>query len=699
MKIFYNKAFKNYFLLMITLLLTEVIFRLLTNMPIFDWSMLRIIIGVNFISLLLGIINSFFGRVLGDVLIFVVSFIFNLYAIFQIMSVNYFGYFMSFNASSQLSKVTDGIGTFISSFSPVLLILFIPSIILVIFYLVFEKRTHIMEMNDSIDFSDKFDSLERKELNKQKNIKKKKHLLLADRISIAVFSLIAAGIYIFTLNINLFNNDLQIKNANELFNNPDMPNLAIKEFGFTGYFLIDLKTSIIKPKNNIKDYPYQNGYQKQQQASSDFMRYQDDTAWEKIIANEKVANYRTLHNYYISQSITDKNDYTGFFKDKNLIVISMESVNNLIINKDYFPNIYKLYNEGWSFTNSYSPRTICGSGNSEFSAMTSLYTINNKCTINDYKNNKYYESIFNLFNNYQYNTYSFYNYTDKYYSRKIVHPNMGVKNYYDAQSLGIPFKNTYGEWPSDIDLMKEVLDEIDFDEQFMTWITTSTTSEPYDKKSQYGDLYLAEFKNTNYNIELKRYLSKLKVLDEAIGTLMKGLEDKDVLEDTVIVLYSNHTPYSLSVDDLKDKLDDVSLRNEIDKTPFIIYNSLTSPIKHSEYTSYINIVPTLANLFDLDYDPRLYLGNDIFSKTYENRVIFSDGSWQDKKAFYNATTNKIEYFSKSDVYTDEELKEINKTIRNKFLISSLSIKTNYFNYLNTQLEKNKVSVLEPSNNE
>ena len=56
----------------------------------------------------------------------------------------------------------------------------------------------------------------------------------------------------------------------------------------------------------------------------------------------------------------------------------------------------------------------------------------------------------------------------------------------------------------------------------------------------------------------------------------------------------------------------------------------------------MNIVPTLANLFNLDYDPRLYAGYDILSPDYENRVVFSDGSWQDSKGFYNAATGKDE---------------------------------------------------------
>ena len=88
----------------------------------------------------------------------------------------------------------------------------------------------------------------------------------------------------------------------------------------------------------------------------------------------------------------------ALFKDKNLIVVMMESVNDVIYNEEYFPNFYKLATEGWYFENNYSPRNSCATGNNEFSAMTGLYSIYNSCTSNVYVKNTYYEAIFNLFN-------------------------------------------------------------------------------------------------------------------------------------------------------------------------------------------------------------------------------------------------------------------------------------------------------------
>ena len=59
----------------------------------------------------------------------------------------------------------------------------------------------------------------------------------------------------------------------------------------------------------------------------------------------------------------------------------MESTNELsVLNEKDFPTLYKLYNEGISFRNNFSPRNNCSTGNNEFTTLTSMFTINNTCT-------------------------------------------------------------------------------------------------------------------------------------------------------------------------------------------------------------------------------------------------------------------------------------------------------------------------------
>ena len=696
MKIFFNNVFKNYFLLMITLLAEEIIFRVVTNLPILDWTLLRMFIGINIISLLCAAIFSFFGRIGSNILNIIVALFLSIYSVAQAGFKNFVGVFMSFGASTQVGAVKEYIGDYLNSFHWNYWLILVPVVVLTLIYVLFDHRLKVLERNDTIDFSDKFDSDERKELNDKILAKKRKKRAINGKINAIVIALVLSGLYYFSLTASFMQNPLQIETTKQLFAHPDIPDVAMSQFGSSMYLFVDVK-SLLLPSQNVEKTAFDDGYVKPEQVISDYTRRIDDTLWEQVAKNEKRSNYKKLNNYFLSQEITDKNDYTGIFKDKNLIVIMMESTNTIVLDERFFPNMHKLYTEGWAWINNYSPRNSCSTGNNEMSGMVSLYTINNSCTANNYRNNVYPEAIFNLFNNSGYTTTSYHNYTEQYYYRATIHKNMGSGHFYGVQELGIPYSNAYKEWPSDVELVEKMLEKTEDQDKFMVWMTSVTAHQPYTMSSEYGDKYLDLFKDTGYDITLKRYLSKLKEFDNAIGALLEGLEDQGKLDDTVIVLYGDHYPYGIKNSVLNTYFDyDVNKQYEVDIVPFIIYNPEIQAQLFDEYTSYINITPTVANLFDLDYDPRLYAGYDLLSSTYPDRVIFANGSWKDKKAFYNAETGKISYVRKDDTYTVEELKEINKTIRDKISMSNLAIKVNYFNYLEKEKEKYVVEEVDPN---
>ena len=81
MKIFYNKVFKNYFLLVCCLFLLEVFFKLFNGISLFNWSIIRIFLGVNMVCLIFGFLYSFCGRIVGNALTIITAFIFTIYSI------------------------------------------------------------------------------------------------------------------------------------------------------------------------------------------------------------------------------------------------------------------------------------------------------------------------------------------------------------------------------------------------------------------------------------------------------------------------------------------------------------------------------------------------------------------------------------------------------------------------------------------
>ncbi len=665
--IFKDTYISNLLLMIATLFLIELIFRKMNNFAIFDYATLRIFLSVCLFSLVITFISNLFKkRWLRNIINLLFVFVYSLYTWLQVGFINYLGVYISFHTTSQFGAVKDYLFDYLNSFKWTHHLLYIPFLVMLLIY-IFAFR--------------------KKEYRKGK-FKNKVFCLIPSLI-------VLGGLYYGTLVVPFMQNSFQIKSNIKLFLNPDVPTVAVNQFGTTVFGIMDLKSYLfpVAEEETVFNPTYPN------ESGSTTKEVSD--ALDHIAEEDDNVRYSSLNKYFASQSVTDYNEYTGMFEGKNVIVILMESVNEAIINEKEFPNFYKLYSEGWHWENNYSPRNSCATGNNEFSAMTGLFSIYNACTSNVYKDNTYFEAIFNLFNNKGYRTTGMHDFVEWYYKRKTIHPNMGAQTYYGADTLGIKTASYYGEWPSDIEFFEKGLDIIlndESDKPFMTWFTTVTSHQPYTNESTYGNLHKDYFMSLGYSSAVSRYLSKLKVVDDAIGTLVDRLKSAGVYDDTVIVLMADHYPYGLSKSQVAEMITHDLKDYEIERTPLVIYNSEMTPKTFTEYNFYLNLVPTLANLMNLDYDPRLYLGHDVLSKDYESMVIFADGSWKNEKAYYNASTSKITFYEEN-AYTEEEIQAINAEVDLKISMSSKAIKSNYFNYLENKIAEYEENQKEDANEE
>ncbi len=654
LNIFKDTYGKNLTIMIIVLFSIEIIFRIMNNFAIFDYATLRIFLSTVIFSLIVTFISSLTKRRwLKNTINLLFIFVYSLYTWLQLGFINYLGVYISFHTSSQFGAVKDYIFDYLNSFRWTYYLIFVPFIIAIIIYIVLGIKGEYQKL--------KFN--------------KKTWLLLPGLVVTTI-------LYYASIVLPFMQNEFQIKSNQKLFKNPDVPTVAVNQFGTTVFGILDLKSYLFQVEEEETTFnptlPNNHNVDASRKVSESL---------SKIAEEDTNSKYSSLNKYFASQKVTDYNEYTGAFEGKNVIVILMESVNEAIINEEYFPNFTKLYNEGWHWENNYSPRNSCATGNNEFSAMTGLFSIYNTCTSNVYKDNTYFEAIFNLFNNKGYNTSSMHDFVEWYYKRKTIHPNMGSMHYYGADALGIKTASYYGEWPSDIEFVDKAMDIVlndDSGKPFMTWLTTVSSHQPYTNNSTYGELYKEKYQALGYSDTVSRYLSKLQVVDEAIGELEKRLKEAGKWDDTVLVLLADHYPYALSKSQVGEMLDYDLNDYEIERTPYLIYNSSMTPKTFTEYNFYLNLVPTLANLMNLDYDSRLYMGVDALSSDYESMVIFADGSWKNEKVFYNASTSKITYYEEN-AYTPEEIQAINEMVDLKITMSSKAIKNNYFNYLNEKM--------------
>ena len=585
----------------------------------------------------------------------------SIYSVLELGFHNFLGVYASISTNTQLGAVTSYIKDFLGSFKWSYFLLFIPFILLVLYYILLDKKVNL-------------------DLPKYKKTK----IVILKKLIPVVLLLSFSVLYYGSLKVSFMQDKTEASSAYEIFLKPTNASLAIRNFGILGYGLLDIKEYFFPGDvtHTIEIDPDSI----QSEAKITVQSAIDNDTWLGLIDEETDEELNTLNKYFISNEASTTNEYTGLLEGKNVIVIMVESGNDILLNEEYYPNIARLTKNGYTFINNYSPRNVCSTGNNEMSALISLYSINNNCTANVYQDNTYFESIFNLFKDANYNTNSFHDHYDEYYARDIIHKNMGSDAYYNAIDLDLDFKYSYGSWASDEELMEnylEYLRDSDLSKPFMSFITTVTSHQPYNG-SGYGEAYLDLFPE-EYPDELKYYMSKLKVVDNAIGILLEGLDSLNILDDTVIVLFGDHYPYAIEPDTLNLELDyDATLDSNADQVPLIIYNSELEEKEFLQYTSYINLTPTLANLFNLKFDSRLYMGLDALSREYDSLVIFPDGSWKNANAYYNASTSKISYYTKN-MYTDEEILAINSKVRLKLEMSSLAIRRNYFSYLNKSL--------------
>lgn len=403
-----------------------------------------------------------------------------------------------------------------------------------------------------------------------------------------------------------------------------------------------------------------------------------DIDFDKLIEESNNETIKSMHEYFSSLTPSEKNKYTGMFKGKNLIFITAEAFDTIAIDENITPTLYKIANNGFIFNNYYQPLYPVSTSDGEYMNVMSL--IPKEGVWSFYKTSKNYMpfGIGNMFKKLDYNTYGFHNHNYNYYHREKSHTNIGL-TYYGCGN-GLEKKMNCKHWPnSDFEMIKATTPYyLNDDKPFMTYYMTVSGHLNYNfSGNNMASRNKSRVKNLNYRDSIKAYYATQIEFDKAIEELLNELEESGKLDDTLIVIAPDHYPYGLTTKDMNT----VSRIDRTDKfenyhTSLIMYNPKIENKVVDKAISGIDILPTIYNLFGIDYDSRLLMGSDIFSNT-EHIVILSDRSFITSKGKYNSITGEFSNPNVSKEYIDN----INKIINEKFKMSSLILEKDYYKEL------------------
>ena len=403
-----------------------------------------------------------------------------------------------------------------------------------------------------------------------------------------------------------------------------------------------------------------------------------DIDFESLIEKESNSTVKNMHKYFSSVVPSEKNKYTGLFKGKNLIFITAEAFDTIAIDKDITPTLYKMANNSYIFTNYYQPLYPVSTSDGEYMNLTSL--IPKEGVWSFYKSSKISMPMGfgTMFKNEGYTSYGFHNHTYKYYDRHLSHPNIGLS--YIGCGNGLEKKMNCKRWPnSDYEMIDATTDYYLNDEKpFATYYMTVSGHLNY---NFYGNSMSArnknKVKNLKYSDAIKAYYAAQIELDKAMELLLKKLEEKGVLDDTLIIMGPDHYPYGLT----QKQMNEVSNIDRSDKfenyhTTLIMYNPSIEKTVIDKTISGLDLLPTIYNLYGIEFDSRLLMGRDIFSDS-EHIVILSDRSWITKAGRYNSVTRKFTKTTEEEI-DDNYIDRINSIVNNRFSMSALILDNNYY---------------------
>ena len=385
-----------------------------------------------------------------------------------------------------------------------------------------------------------------------------------------------------------------------------------------------------------------------------------------------------LKEEYSKEKEVNKNRYTGKYKGNNLIIVQLEGLDSWVINKNDTPTLYSMMRNSINFTNHYSYYNGGGSTfNSEFAVNTGFITpvsyTQNAYTFNK---NSFPYSLAHLFKKQGYAVNAFHMNTKEYYSRGTNYKNWGYDNYY-----GLVDQNTYKDNSYYLDrellLNEEFKEKMFGSEKFVDYIITYTNHMPFNPEKgnckMLLDLDKKENENVSYDLTEEDCVRRqAKETDYMMDLLIKELKEREIFDKTTIVVLTDHYLYTLSDKSILDKYKNTS-NNLINHTPFFIYTNNKDKKTVKTVTSQLNVLPTVLNLFGIDYNPNHYIGQDALNNNYRKLVFFSDYSWYDGNVYVDGgvvTNNKY--------INQNALEEKNYNVNYLIKKNDLTLKYNYF---------------------
>lgn len=249
-----------------------------------------------------------------------------------------------------------------------------------------------------------------------------------------------------------------------------------------------------------------------------------------------------IKNYIDDETTPDeKSDLFGIAKDKNVIFISLESLQSFVINntvngEEVTPFLNDLIDDSYYFENFYHQTAQGKTSDSEFIVENSLYPSPRGAVYFTHAQNDFH-SLPEILGNNGYNSNVFHANNKSFWNRDVMYENTGYDKFFDVNSYDVNEENSVGWGLKDKEFFSQSMKYLnELPQPFYSKFITLTNHYPFDLEQE--DATIEKYDSNSRT--LNQYFQTVRYMDEAVEQFFNQLKESGLYEDSIIVLMGDH---------------------------------------------------------------------------------------------------------------------------------------------------------------
>lgn len=335
---------------------------------------------------------------------------------------------------------------------------------------------------------------------------------------------------------------------------------------------------------------------------------------------------------YVSDGFDEENNFTGIAKGKNVIMISMESLQNFVINyqvegQEVTPFLNQLVKDSFYFKNFYQQTGQGKTSDSEFLVDNSLYPLPSGAVFTTNAQNEY-RGLPGILRENGYTTASLHGNNKSFWNRDLMYKNLGYDYFFDETYYDVTDENSVNYGLKDIPFFEQSVPMLQSLKQpFHAKFISLTNHYPFVLDEE--DIMIPTLQTSSGTVN--RYVQTVRYFDESLKLFFEDLKESGLYDNSIIILYGDH--YGISENHnaamasvIGKEVTPFDYLN-LQKVPFIVHIPGMEGKEMNTVGGQIDIKPTILNLLGVNPGKDVQFGEDLFNDGRQDFVVQRDGSF------------------------------------------------------------------------